>query len=93
MDWLLTCPACHTTALPDGLPTVCTDCGQPWLVSYPDRTPPGLVQRAELRRGFSMWRFRPFLPIAEGRSHTMTVTPLSSTLCWSVTRSCAAAKG
>ena len=68
MDWLLTCQACGTTAPPDGLPTVCTTCGQPWLVTYPDRIRPGLVQRAELRRGFSMWRFRPFLPITEGET-------------------------
>ena len=68
MDWLLTCRACGTTAPPDGLPTVCTTCGQPWLVTYPDRIRPGLMQRAELRRGFSMWRFRPFLPITEGET-------------------------
>ena len=63
MDWILTC-ACGNSASPAGLPTVCTACGQPWLVTYPERRP-GLVQRAELRRGFSMWRFRPFLPIED----------------------------
>ena len=38
MDWHLECSACNATAAPAGLPTVC-ECGQPWLVRYPERRP------------------------------------------------------
>ena len=62
MDWTLECVNCGNTSGPEGLPTVCTNCGQPWLVRYPDRVPV-LTDRAELRRRHGMWRFRPFLPL------------------------------
>src|SRR6266850_5234752 len=63
MDWLLECSACGARRDPQGLPTVCEACGQPWLVRYPDRPQPSLMARAEVRRGQGMWRFRPFLPL------------------------------
>lgn len=63
MDWRLECTACGNNRGPEGLPSVCDVCGQPWLVRYPDRTQPPLMARAEVRRGQGMWRFRPFLPI------------------------------
>jgi threonine synthase len=63
MDWQLECSNCGATRGPEGLPTVCDVCGQPWLVRYPDRPLPSLTARAEVRRGHGMWRFRPFLPI------------------------------
>ncbi|MEO8139656.1 MAG: threonine synthase [Gemmatimonadota bacterium] len=63
MDWQLQCSNCDATRSPEGLPTVCDVCGQPWLVRYPDRALPSLTARAEVRRGHGMWRFRPFLPI------------------------------
>jgi threonine synthase len=66
MDWLLECSACGTQRTPEGLPTVCDACGQPWLVRYPDRPLPTLTARAEVRRGQGMWRYRPFLPLAIG---------------------------
>jgi threonine synthase len=64
-DWTLTCSVCPATATPDGLPTVCPECGEPWLVRY-DRTPdPGL--RADLgRRPATMWRYREWLPLLAG---------------------------
>ena len=31
-DWNLVCSACGNTRTPEGLPTVCELCGQPWLV-------------------------------------------------------------
>ena len=61
-DWALECTACGATRDAAGLPSVC-DCGQPWLVRYPDRVHT-LVDRAEIRRRHGMWRFRSFLPIA-----------------------------
>ncbi len=65
LDWTLVCSACDNTRAPDGLPTVCDRCGQPWLVKY-QRPAPTVTARAEVRRGHGMWRFRPFLPLAEG---------------------------
>jgi len=65
LDWKLHCSACEATAEPDGLPTVCPSCSQPWLVRYPGRRFT-LTDRAETHRGHGMWRFRKFLPLAEG---------------------------
>jgi threonine synthase len=65
MDWTLECSDCGTTAAPDGLPTVCTACGRPWLVRYPTREHP-VTERAEARRRHGMWRYRSFLPLAPG---------------------------
>jgi threonine synthase len=64
-DWSLECSACAAERSADGLPTVCERCGMPWLVRYPSRIPT-LLERAEIRRGHGMWRFRPFLPLAPG---------------------------
>jgi threonine synthase len=66
-DWTLACSACDATATPAGLPTVCPECGQPWLVRY-QRGMPDVKVRAEVRRGLGMWRFRPLLPIAPGET-------------------------
>ncbi|HEY8258786.1 MAG TPA: threonine synthase [Gemmatimonadales bacterium] len=65
LDWKLHCSGCGTVADPDGLPTVCDVCGQPWLVRYPARRLT-LTDRAEIHRGHGMWRFRRFLPITSG---------------------------
>lgn len=65
MDWVLECDACGAGRGPEGLPTVCDACGQPWLVRYPSRIHT-VVERAELRRRHGMWRFRSFLPLAPG---------------------------
>jgi threonine synthase len=67
LDWHLECSACGTRGEPDKLPTVCPACGQPWLVRYPDRRL-SLTDRAEIHRGHGMWRFRRFLPLAEGEA-------------------------
>jgi threonine synthase len=65
MDWRLECLACGASRGPEGTPTVCDRCGQPWLVRYPGRTwPPGDRERVE--RGTGMWRWRDLLPLAEG---------------------------
>ena len=63
-DWSLVCDACGGTRDAAGLPTVC-ECGQPWLVRYEARRF-GIADRAEIRRGHGMWRFRRFLPLAPG---------------------------
>lgn len=65
MDWHLECSNCETNFAPDGLPGVCTNCGKPLLVRYPLRTH-GMIDRAEVRRGSGMWRYRTFLPLEPG---------------------------
>jgi threonine synthase len=71
-DWTLVCSACDATAGPAGLPTVCTACGQPWLVRYPKRSHPRDARAAlgdEGARsgvGAGMGRYRRFLPLAPG---------------------------
>jgi len=67
LDWQLECSACGTRGEPEGLPTVCPACGQPWLVRYPDRRL-SLTDRAEIHRGHGMWRWRRFLPLADGEA-------------------------
>jgi threonine synthase len=61
MDWILECSACKRTATPAGLPTVC-ECGQPWLVRYPERKPDP-AERARYGSPRGMWRIRSFLPL------------------------------
>jgi threonine synthase len=65
LDWKLECSACAAVADPAGLPTVCHRCGQPWLVRYPARRQ-ALEDRGNADRGAGMWRFRKFLPLADG---------------------------
>jgi threonine synthase len=65
MDWHLECSDCGAMAAPDGLPSVCPACNRPYLVRYPGRTHP-MTERAEIRRGSGMWRFRNFLPLQAG---------------------------
>jgi len=64
-DWELVCSDCPRTASPEGLPTVCPDCGQPWLVKY-HRTPPPGLRAALAARPATMWRYREWLPLREG---------------------------
>lgn len=82
MDWILECSACDNRRGPEGLPTVCDKCGLPWLVRYPDRAPPPLQARAEVRRGHGMWKYRPFMPLM-ANEHPVSLgegdTPLLST--------------
>ncbi len=65
MDWHLECSNCGTNYPPDGLMGVCASCGKPLLVRYPLRTH-GMKERAEVRRGSGMWRYRTFLPLEAG---------------------------
>ncbi len=64
-DWTLECSGCGATRTAEGLPTTCDACGQPWLVRY-QRPMPSVTDRAEVRRGQGMWRFRLFLPLRPG---------------------------
>ncbi len=85
MDWRLECAACGAVRGPEGLPGVCADCGQPWLVRYPARD----WRRPtadELRPGLGMWRWRAFLPVS-GEESPVTLgegdTPLLELPRWS----------
>ncbi|HEU5217685.1 MAG TPA: threonine synthase [Gemmatimonadales bacterium] len=66
IDWVLECSACGKPAGTNGLPTVC-ECGQPLLVRYPNRRP-DITRRADVAARRGMWRFREFLPLADGEA-------------------------
>lgn len=67
VDWILECSACETRADPGPLPTVCGECGQPWLVRYPGRDH-AEAERNEPDGAEGMWRFRRFLPLMPGEA-------------------------
>ena len=60
-DWVLACDACGAQGDAAGLPTVCSRCGQPWLVRYPTRTP--TLEDREACEHTGMWRDRALLPL------------------------------
>jgi len=62
MDWTLECSGCRTVVTAEGLPTVCSACGSPWLVRY-DRQTPARDDVPLGSRERSMWRYREFLPL------------------------------
>ncbi len=63
-SWSLHCSSCSATAGAAGLPTVCPDCGAPWLVRY-DAAPEPAVKQRLAERPWSMWRYREWLPLLE----------------------------
>ena len=65
LPWTLECSGCGRTRGADGLPGVCEACAQPYLVRY--RAMPSPEVKGLLReRRSTMWRFREWLPLAEG---------------------------
>ena len=68
--WSLACSNCTATHDASGLPTVCVDCGHPWLVRY--ETLPTLTMRELISsQPWTMWRYHPWLPL------TRTEEPVS----------------
>jgi len=63
--WTLECSACGRTRSADGLPGVCEACGQPYLVRYGAAPSPDVRGLLRERCG-TMWRFREWLPLADG---------------------------
>ncbi len=68
LAWSLQCSSCGKTRSADGLPGVC-DCGQPYLVRYPVSPSPSPEAKALLgERCWTMWRYREWLPLAQGET-------------------------
>src|SRR3989442_542915 len=78
--WSLECSACVPirTRNADGLPGVCDVCGSPYLVRY-DALPTPEAKSLLRRQRWTMWRYKSWLPLAEGE-HPATLgeggTPL-----------------
>src|SRR5690349_15664880 len=64
LPWSLECSSCGKTRAAEGLVGVC-ECGQPYLVRYADAPPPAARSRLA-DRGWTMWRYREWLPLADG---------------------------
>src|SRR2546425_185264 len=64
--WSLECSGCGATRDAAGLPGVC-DCGQPYLVRYRS-TPPPEAKALLPGRGWTMWRYREWLPLADAEA-------------------------
>ena len=80
LPWSLECSACGKTRAAEGLVGVC-ECGQPYLVRYPHAPPPATRSRLA-ERGWTMWRYREWLPLAAGEEPVTLGeggTPLLST--------------
>jgi threonine synthase len=64
LAWSLECSSCGKTRAAAGLVGVC-DCGQPYLVRYAHSPPPATRSRFA-ERSWTMWRYREWLPLADG---------------------------
>ena len=67
--WFLECSECSAHRGADGLPSVCEACGSPFLVRYTSAPPPA-AKEALPRRPWTMWRYREWLPLADGEIET-----------------------
>jgi threonine synthase len=75
--WHLECSACNNQASGLSLASVCSKCGQPYLVRYDSPWPP----RSVIRDRWDMWRYAAVLPLLDGESPTTLGeggTPLST---------------
>jgi len=64
LPWSLECSSCGKTRAAEGLVGVC-ECGQPYLVRYADAPAPAARSRLA-DRGWTMWRYCEWLPLADG---------------------------
>src|SRR5207302_144352 len=64
LPWSLECSSCGKTRDAGGLAGVC-DCGHPYLVRYAS-APPSDVKSLLAERDWTMWRYREWLPLADG---------------------------
>ena len=80
-SWSLVCSKCERTETAAGLPTVCPDCGSPWLVRY--AAPPKPTARQALQdRPWTMWRYREWLPIQDGEEPVSLGEGMTPLLRW-----------
>src|SRR5947209_19464763 len=80
LPWSLECSSCGKTRGATGLASVC-DCGQPYLVRYAS-APTSDVKSLLAERAWTMWRYREWLPLADGEQPVTLGeggTPLLST--------------
>ena len=80
LPWSLECSSCGKTRAAGGLAGVC-ECGQPYLVRYAAAPPPD-ARSLLATRGWTMWRYREWLPLADGEQPVTLGeggTPLLST--------------
>ena len=80
-SWSLVCSKCDRTESAAGLPTVCPDCGSPWLVRYNTQPKPS-VKQALHGRPWTMWRYREWLPLAEGEDPVSLGEGMTPLLRW-----------
>ena len=66
LPWSLECSSCGKTRAAEGLAGVC-ECGRPYLVRYAAAPPPD-ARSALAARGWTMWRYREWLPLADGEN-------------------------
>ncbi len=74
--WHLECSACDENVPGESLASVCTACGQPYLVRYDSAPPP---PRTIIDR-WDMWRYSALLPLRDGESPVSLgegLTPMS----------------
>lgn len=80
-SWSLVCSKCDRAESAAGLPTVCPDCGSPWLVRYaafPDRS----AKLALATRPWTMWRYREWLPLADAEEPVTLGEGMTPLLRW-----------
>ncbi len=65
LPWTLVCSRCNDTRDAGGLPGVCPHDGAPYLVKYPGH-PPAEAKSLLKDRRRNMWRYREWLPLADG---------------------------
>lgn len=61
-SWKLVCSACGDTRPGNELASVCTKCGQPYLVEYVGSAP----KRETLWSRLDMWHYAPLMPLLDG---------------------------
>jgi threonine synthase len=67
LPWALECSGCGAARSADGLPGVCPECGSPYLVRY-EAQPSAAVKAGIATRPWTMWRYREWLPLADGEA-------------------------
>jgi threonine synthase len=67
LPWSLQCSGCGAARGAEGLPGVCPECDAPYLVRYPTRPSPE-AKAGIATRPWTMWRYREWLPLADGET-------------------------